>query len=108
MNKKKFNYFNFIFTILFLIFCGYYISFESGYYEASVSRKSKITQEKIVEFEKDVKEGKDIDIKEYMQSDYIDYSSPVSRVGTSISKAFDTFMSNGFVDFFSSISKLFT
>ena len=108
MKKKKFNYFGFILTILFLIFMGYYISYESGYYEANISRKSKITNEKIKEFESDVKEGKEIDIKEYMQSDFVDYSSPVSRAGTYVSRVFDTFMGSGFTDFFTAVSKLFT
>ena len=108
MKKKKFNYFWFILTILFLIYMGYYISYESGYYEANVSRKSKITQEKMNEFESDVKSGKEVDLKEYMQSDYTNYSSMLSNVGSTISSKVDMFMGNGFVDIFTAISKLFT
>jgi len=108
MKKKKFNYFWFIFSILFLIFCAYTISYESGYYEANVSRKSKITQEKLEEFEQDVSEGKEVDLKNYVSTDFVDYSSPLSKLGSSISNAFDNFMANGFISFFDTISKLFT
>ena len=108
MKKKNYSSFWWILSILFLIFSALIIAYDSGYYEANISRKSKITQNKIEEFETDVKEGKDIDIKDYIESDFKDYSSPMSKVGSKLSSTIDDFMNNGFTNFFSFVSRLFT
>lgn len=42
---------------------------------------------------------KEIDIKDYISNDNVDYSSPMSRLGTTISSGIDTFMSGGVTDF---------
>ena len=62
----------------------------------------------VKEFETDVKEGKDIDIKDYVENDFVDYSSPMSKVGSKLSSSIDNFMNNGFSDFFNFVSRLFT
>lgn len=108
MKKKKKNYFWLVLSCLFFVFLAYYIAFESGYYEANVSRKSKITEEKIQEFEQDVKDGKEIDVKDYVENNYIDYSSKVSKVGSSLSQGIDQFMDTGLSDFFNLLGRLFT
>ena len=108
MEKKKKNYFWTILSILFFIFLAYYIAYSSGYYEANISRKSKITEEKIQEFENDLKEGKEIDIKDYVSNDSIDYSSFMSKVGSNISSSLNNFMEGGLSDFFNYLGKLFT
>ena len=107
MPKRKPNYFFIILSIIFIIFVSLSIAYESGYYEANISRKSKITQEKIEEFERDVKEGKEVDLKDYIDNDYVDYSSKVSKIGSKISNSIDNFMESGLSNFFDVISKLF-
>ena len=107
MPKKKFNWFCFILSTFFIIFVAYTIAYQSGYYEANVSRKSKITEEKLQEFEQDVKDGKEIDVKDYVENDYIDYSSTFSKIGNKISSSIDSFMDNGLSDFFELLGKLF-
>ena len=107
MEKKKKNYFLYILITLFIIFSAYMLAYNSGYYEANISRKSKITEEKLQEFEKDVKEGKEIDVKDYVQSDYVDYSSSLSKLGNRLSSSIDNFMDNGLSDFFEFLGKLF-
>ena len=107
MEKKKKNYFLIILSILFIVFAAYMVAYNSGYYEANVSRKSKITEEKLQEFEKDVKEGKEIDIKDYVENDFVDYSSSFSKMGNRLSSSIDTFMDSGLSDFFEFLGKLF-
>ena len=108
MEKRKQNYFKILLVSLFLIFTAYMVAYNSGYYEANVSRKSKITEEKLQEFENDVKEGKEIDVKKYIENDYVDYSSAFSKLGNKLSSSIDTFMDNGLSDFFELLGKLFT
>ena len=108
MKEKKNNLFWWILGIFFFVFLAYTIAYESGYYEANVSRKSKITEEKLQEFEEDVKDGKEIDVKDYVENDYIDYSSSMSKVGSRLSSSVDNFIQNGLGDFFDLLSKLFT
>lgn len=107
MEKKKNNYFWLILGALFLMFVAYTIAYDSGYYEANISRKSKITEEKLQEFEQDVKEGKEIDVKDYVETDYVDYSSSMSKLGNKLSSSIDTFMDSGLSDFFELLGKLF-
>lgn len=108
MKKKNYNWFWIALGSLFLVFLAYYIAYASGYYEANVSRKATITQEKLEQFEEDVKDGKEIDVSDYVQSDSIDYSSPVSNLGNSISSGIDSLMGGGVSDFFDFLGKLFT
>ena len=108
MKKKNYNIFWLTLSISFIIFVSYYIAFESGYYEANISRKSIITEESIKEFEQDIKDGKEIDIKDYINNDFVDYSSPISRLGSNISNTLDKIMGGEVLDIFENISKLFT
>ena len=107
MEKKKKNYFWLILSALFLVFVAYMVAYNSGYYEANISKKSRITEEKLQEFEQDVKEGKEIDVKDYVETDYIDYSSSVSKLGNKLASSIDNFMDSGLTDFFNFLGKLF-
>ena len=107
MKKKKFNIWWFLFSIFFLSFTALTIAYESGYYEANVSRKSQITNEKLKEFEEDIKNGKEIDIKNYVDNDYIDYSSKMSKLGNNLASGIDNFMESGLTNFFEFLGRLF-
>ena len=87
MKKKNnnSNLFWWILGILFIIYIGYLMALESGYYQSKVAQKTLLTEEKIEEFEQDIKEGKELDIKDYVIDDYKDYSSPLSKAGQQIS-----------------------
>lgn len=54
---------------LFLLFLGLFISTNTGIIDYNARTKNKITEEKIKEFEKDVEENKEIDIKKYISKD---------------------------------------
>ena len=104
--KKGRPFFKILF-IFFLIFMALYIALESGYYDVKMGRKATITEEKLKEFEQDVKEGKEIDLKDYLTKDYIDYSSGVSRFGSKIGTSLDKLMDGGIKDFLNLLGSLF-
>ncbi|MDD5836658.1 MAG: hypothetical protein PUD34_05575 [bacterium] len=104
---KKKNYFFNILFVLFIIFMALYIALESGYYDVKMGRKATITEEKLAEFEQDVKDGKEIDLKDYLSDDYVDYSSGVSRIGSSLGTSLDKIMDGGIDDFLKIITSLF-
>lgn len=107
MKKKKYNWFWVILACSFIIFVAYYIAYSSGYYEAKVSKKATITQERLEEFENDVKNNTEIDLKDYVDHDDVDYSSPLSRLGGNISSGIDSLMDGGVTDFFNFLGTLF-
>ena len=105
--KKKPNYFFIILSILFIIFVSYMIAYNSGYYDLEVSKKTLLTQEKLEEFENDIKNEESVDIKNYLTSDYKDYSTPISKVGSNLSASLNNFIENSLGEFFNSLTKLF-
>lgn len=109
MKKKNNSRFFWIpFYTLLIIYIGYSLALESGYYQTKVSQKTVLTEEKIEEFENDVKNGEEIDIKKYTVSDYKDYSSPISKTGQTISLGIENFMTKGIGNIINIVSKLFT
>ncbi len=100
--EKKPNYrlFWYPFICLLVTFIALTIALESGYYETKISQKVTLTAEKIAEFEKDVANGQAVDIKDYLNSEYVDYSSKASDMGVKISHNIEGFMTKG-------ISKVF-
>ena len=71
----KNSYLKFIIMIILLVFiCSYYVS-NSGYYEYHMQERTILTNEKIKEFERDVEKNKDIDIKDYLEYEEVDYSN---------------------------------
>ncbi len=94
--------------ILFIMYVGYTMALESGYYTSKVKSKTILTEEKIEEFEKDIKEGKELDLKDYVVSDYHDYSSPLSKAGEKLSLGLENFITKGIGEFVSVVSKLFS
>ena len=93
-----------ILLVFFLIFMALYIALESGYYDIKMGRKATITEEKLQEFESDVKE---VDLKDYLTDDYVDYSSSVSRFGSKIGSSLDKLMDGGIDGFLNLLGSLF-
>ena len=107
MKKKKNNYFFIILGMLFTIFVSYIIAYNSGYYEMSNLRRARIVEEKKEEFEEDIKNNENVEIKDYISDDYIDYSSTMSKVGNSLSNSNNKFIETGLSDFINTVGKLF-
>ena len=78
MLKNKFI--KFILIIIIIIYISSYYISNSGYYEYHMQQRTILTNEKIIEFEKDVKNGTNIDLKTYLENDNIDYSNKLSNL----------------------------
>ena len=77
---KKNRVFKPIIIIILIIFISSYYVSNSGYYEYHMQQKTVLTNEKIKEFEEDVKNNKDIDIKNYLEYEEVDYSNKLSNL----------------------------
>ncbi len=80
---KKF--FNICFIFLLLTFLGLYISQSTGYYDYEQYKKKVLTEEKIKQFEKDVKEGKNLSLENYLENHQVNYQNKISRLGQTLS-----------------------
>ena len=96
----------FIIIILFLTFIVAYSIGESGYYEYKLSNKKNLTNEQIKQFEEDVKEGKDIDIKKYLVDNKIDYTNNLSRTTYKVSDKLNKLLKKGIEGIFKYVNKL--
>ena len=99
------NIFKFIMLVLILGFIFMVIASKSGYYEYQLSNKRDMTDEAILRFEQDVKEGKYIDINNYIDNKSVDYNNKISNVGNSISKTISSALAKGFSYVFNYLNK---
>lgn len=82
MNKNIIKLF--IFTIILIFIISYLVS-STGYYEYQMQERTILTNEKIKEFEQDIKDNKNIDIEQYFISEEIDYSNKLTDLVYNIS-----------------------
>lgn len=73
------------FIFMFVCFLALYIIGLTGYFDYKQYEKTKLTKENMEKFENDVNEGKQVDIKDYMQNDVYDYNNNISKIGLDIS-----------------------
>ncbi|MBR2840973.1 MAG: hypothetical protein IKF01_03790 [Bacilli bacterium] len=84
--EDKFNtIFKHFIIVSFIIFTALYISQASGYYEYKNKKKVALTNQQIKQFEKDVSEGKKVNIKKYTEINNKNYQNKMSKTGLSIS-----------------------
>lgn len=84
-NNKLNKTFKFIVYISFIVFAVLYISQASGYFDYKNRKKVAMTNSQIKQFEKDVKEGKKVDLKNYIEANNKNYQNKLSKAGLSIS-----------------------
>lgn len=82
MNK---NLTKLIILAITIIFISSYLIASTGYYEYTMQQRTIITNEKIKEFEEDIKNNEDIDIKDYLEEEEIDYSNKFTNLVYNIS-----------------------
>ena len=70
--------------LLIILFLGLYYAYSNGYYEKKIKDKILLTNEKIEEFEQDLKDGKDITLEDYKVKE-TDYSTRTSKFSLNIS-----------------------
>lgn len=88
------------FVFLFLAFTVLYLSEGAGYFEYEQHRNMVLTNDKIKEFEEDVKNGKNIDIENYVETKAKDYSNSVSNFGLDLSGFVNDVVTEGLNSFF--------
>ena len=79
------NIFLIIMGLLFIIFLIIFCSSKTNYYEYANHKKMIATNEKILEFEKDINAGKNVNINDYIKDESKDYSNNITRAGDFIS-----------------------
>ena len=106
--KDKPNWFFRILVILFLIYISLNIAMSAGYYEAKLNEKTTLTEESIKQFENDIKEGKEVDINDYVVEKNRDFSNNTTKTGVFLSSLVEDFMSEGILKMTDILKKLFT
>lgn len=105
---KSKNVVRIITLTLFLFFLCVYIAQATGYYEVDMYRKTALTNEAMSRFEKDVKDGKILKAKEYLEPDK-QYRNAFNRIGMKssimIEKAFNKIMKYLFKEMGDAIDK---
>jgi len=94
--------------VLFLLYISLTIAIETGYYEAKLSEKTTITNEAMEQFEKDIKEGKEVDITDYITDLHKDYSNQTTKAGVAFSNTMESIMSKGIGEVINIFKMLFT
>lgn len=84
--------------MLSFIFISFFITVilsVSGYYETELQKKTTLTNEAILQFEKDVEEGKEIDINNYVDINRKNYDNNFTKTGRYISKKIEKIITTG-------------
>ncbi len=106
--KKKGVWILKLLGLLFVLYLSLTIAMEAGYYEALMAEKTTITSEAMQKFEEDIKEGKDVNINDYITDVHKDYSNSTTKMGVMFSGVVEEFMSNGINEMVDLFKKLFT
>lgn len=92
--------------ILFLGFLVLYFAQAGGYYDDLNNKKSSLTEEKIKQFEQDIKDGKEIKVENYVVDIKKDYNNKISSFGLFTSKTFAKYFKNFMNAVFGGIDKI--
>lgn len=107
-SKKMFLVFRRVLIILLVVYLINYFAVGSGYYENEINRKTILTEEKIKEFEEDIKNNEYVDLKDYTTLEYVDTTSVPGNIGYIVSEGISDFVTNKAVKFFNFVGKLFS
>ena len=80
--KKTFRTF---ISVCFITFMALFLSQNTGYIEYQNRKQVNLTNKQIKEFEKDVARGKNINLKDYLQTNNYNYQNKLSKIGLEIS-----------------------
>lgn len=84
--------------IIGFIFISFFITVilsVSGYYETELQKKTALTNEAILRFEKDLEDGKEIDINSYIDINKKNYDNNFTKTGRFISKKIEKIITTG-------------
>lgn len=105
-NKRLNKLFRGLLIILFIIFITIYISQKTGYYEYKNYQKTLLTNEQIDKFENDVRNGKNVNLKDYVINTNKSYQTNLSRAGLNISNFISSCVNKGINSSFDFLIKL--
>lgn len=91
---------------LFLSFLVIYFAQASGYYEEQNNKKATLTEEKIKQFEEDVKNGEEIKVENYVVNMKKNYENKLSTFGLFTSKFIAKYFKKGINGIFGGIDKV--
>ena len=91
-------------TLVGLFICMYVVT-TGSYYEYQLRNKADLTEEAIRKFEMDVKEGKNVDIDDYLDHTEKDLNNIMSNFNKSISNKISDAVGNSIKYLFDGISK---
>lgn len=103
---KKNKLINFVGIFLFFSFVVIYLLELTGYYEYQNHKRTVLTEEQIKKFEKDVANGKEIDINEYLIINETKYNNSLSNLTTKLSTGISNIVQSGVESTFKVLSKL--
>ena len=103
MAKKKII--KVVFIITFLSFIIAYVIEKSGYYEYNLRNKTVLTKESMEQFEKDVNDGKDVSIEDYVVNTSTDYTTKLTRNTNKISIKVNNILKKGIEGVFKVLGK---
>jgi hypothetical protein len=84
-----------VLSILFAIFLTLYVSQATGYYDYEQYKKVTLTKDRIAQFEQDVKDGKKINVEDYLENVDIDHNNNASKAGLKISDTIKKYVRAG-------------
>lgn len=93
--------------VLIILFLGLYISQMTGYYQYSENKKTTLTKDAIKRFEEDVKEGKEINTKNYLVEE-TNYNNLLSTLGMKVSSLIEKGFNKAMNGLFNELSKAIT
>jgi len=97
-----------LFSMLIIVYIVIYIASSTGYYEYRNYKKMILTEEQINKFEDDIKEGKEINLEEYVVNEDNNYDNKLSKLGRRLSFTISDTCTNILSKTFKSISKFIT
>ena len=107
IKNKQWKTFKTILFFLFLVFLINHYYINNGYYENKINEKTKITQENINKFEKDIKNNKYIDLKKYNEKEYKNTNNITSKLGYKISENISNIITKNTKEIYNFLKRLF-
>lgn len=103
MNKEKI--FKIIFICMFITFVIAYVIEKSGYVEYNLRNKTVLTNEAMKQFEKDVSEGLDVSIEDYVVNTNTDYTTRLTRGTNKVSNKVNSILKKSIEGVFKVLGK---
>lgn len=104
--KLRTKIFRMSLILSFAIFLTLFMSNKYGYYEYKKHEQVSLTAEQIKQFEEDVRQGKYVDLEDYLSNTNKNYQTKLSQAGLNLSNGIADMIKKGVESFFASIDKM--